>query len=518
MDRRRFLAGTLAVPLAVGVMPAPLLGATRLPRLDKDPFTLGVAAGYPTFRGLSLWTRLAPEPLAPGGGMPELAVPVQWEVAVDEGFRTVVASGQAWAEPDWAHSVHVDVESLEADRSYWYRFRCAGATSAVGRARTAPAAGGKRTAMRVAVASCQQFEQGFYAAYGRMAEAAPDLILHVGDYIYEQAAGGPRVRVHVGGECYTLGDYRQRYAQYKLDPQLQAAHAACAWLLTIDDHEVDNDFAGDISDEDDEPRLFLARRAAAFRAYYEHMPLPRRAVPMGPDMRLYASRAFGDLLSVHMLDGRQYRSPAVCPRPGRRGANRVRAEACPELYEASRSMFGARQERWLDAALAADTARWSLLSQGVLMAQADEDEEPGPRYYTDSWNGYPVARNRLLDTLQARQTANPVVISGDIHAFMAADLRQRGDDPRTPVVAAELVTTSITSRGPPQDLLDTMKRNTPDLHFAEGRHRGYLQIDLSMERLEARMLGVVDTGNASSAVQVVRQYVVEAGRRGLQAG
>jgi alkaline phosphatase D len=239
---------------------------------------------------------------------------------------------------------------------------------------------------------------------------------------------------------------------------------------------------------------------------------------MGPDMRLHASRAFGGLLSVHMLDGRQYRSPAVCPRPGRRGANRVRAEACPELFDPSRSMFGLRQERWLDATLAADTARWTLLPQGVLMAQADEDDEPGPRYYTDSWNGYPMARNRLMDMLVERRTANPVVISGDIHVFIAADLRQRGDDGRTPVVASELVTTSISSRGAPQDLLETMKRNTPDLHFAEGRHRGYLQLDLSMERLEARMLGVVDTANASSAVQVIRQYVVEAGRRGLQSG
>ncbi|MFM1885982.1 MAG: hypothetical protein RL026_1139 [Pseudomonadota bacterium] len=512
MDRRRFLSQALAVPVLAGL---PLRSGRTAPALPGDPFTLGVASGYPTFRGLSLWTRLAPSPLAPDGGLPPVAYPVEWEIAADQTFRTAVASGRSWAEPEWAHSVHVDVESLEPDREYWYRFHCQGATSPAGRARTAPAAGASRASMRLAIASCQQYEQGFYAAYGRMAESAPDLVLHVGDYIYEQAAGGARVRQHVGGECYTLSDYRQRYAQYKTDPQLQAAHAACPWLLTIDDHEVDNDFAGEISDEDDDPRLFLARRAAAFRAYYEHMPLPRRAVPFGPDMRLHATRSFGGLLSVHMLDGRQYRSAAACPRPGRRGANRVRAEACPELFDPSRSMLGTRQERWLDAALQADKARWTFMAQGVLMAQADEDEEPGPRYYTDSWNGYPAARNRLMDALAAHQPANPVVIGGDIHAFMAADLRQRGDDPRTAVLAAELVTTSITSRPPAQDLLDTMRRNTPDLKVAEGRHRGYLQIDLTADRLEARMLGVDDITRQESGLHAVETLVVEAGRRGL---
>ena len=260
-----------------------------------------------------LWTRLAPEPLAPDGGMPPAATPVTWELAHDEQFQKVVRSGTAYAEPDWAHSVHVEIAGLEPAREYWYRFIAGDARSPAGHTWTAPKSDGRLERMRINLASCQQYEHGYFSAYHQMLADHPDLIVHVGDYIYELSWGKERIRSHGAGECYTLSDYRVRHALYRSDPDLQAAHAMCPWLLMWDDHEVDNDYAGAISEEDDDPALFLGRRAAAYRAYYEHMPLPRRAVPFGADMRLYASCRFADLVALHLLDERQYRTPHACP-------------------------------------------------------------------------------------------------------------------------------------------------------------------------------------------------------------
>src|SRR5688572_1600511 len=293
------------------------------PRFAATPFTLGVASGYPHGSGVTLWTRLAPQPLA-GGGMPLAPVEVAWEVAADDRFDRVVMRGSASASPDWAHSVHVDVTGLESARPYWYRFRAGNAESPHGRTRTAPGADSAASRMRFACASCQQYEQGWFTAYRHMAAEDLDLAVHVGDYVYESSWGRNHVRKHEAPEPYTLEDYRNRYALYKSDPDLRAAHAAFPWIVTWDDHEVDNDYGNDRSQDRDLPAAFLRRRAAAYQAYYEHMPLPRRMRPAGPDMRIYTHADFGGLARFHVLDDRQYRSPQVCPRPGRGGSNVVR--------------------------------------------------------------------------------------------------------------------------------------------------------------------------------------------------
>lgn len=481
-------------------------------RFADDPFTLGVASGYPTHESVVLWTRLAPVPLAPGGGMPGAAVPVRWELARDERFREVVQTGTSYAEPDWAHSVHVEPAGLEPERWYWYRFTAGGARSAIGRTRTAPLRDAEAGRLRLAVASCQQYEHGYYVAYRHICEDAPDLVLHVGDYIYELSWGETRVRSHGSPECYTLEDYRARHALYRGDAELRAAHAACPWLVTWDDHEVDNDYAGSVSEQDDEPALFLARRAAAYRAYYEHMPLPRRAVPFGPDMRLHAERAFGRLANLFMLDERQYRSPQACAPPGRRGSNRV--VDCAELWRPERTKLGARQEAWLDARLAASPARWNLLAQGTVMAYVDEQPGPGERFWTDGWNGYPAARRRLLETLAGRGVGNPVVLSGDIHAFLAADLRPRPAERDSPVVATEFTTTSITSQGLPQQALDERRAENPDLLVADATVRGYLRLDLTPARLQADMIAMASVREPRSGRRTLASFVVEDGRPG----
>jgi len=516
MQRRRLLAGSFWMATALALSGTRASAANLNPRFKQYPFSLGVASGYPTSTTLVLWTRLAPEPMSPDGGMPPEVVAVRYEIASDERFAHIVQSGNAWAEPDWAHSVHVDVMGLQPGRPYWYRFRAGDALSPVGRSWTAPPAGQSPAKLRIAVASCQQYEQGYYTAYRHMADDNTDLVMHVGDYIYESNFYGERVRQHNSSECYSLTDYRLRYSLYRLDANLQAAHALCPWLLVTDDHEVDNDYAGETSEEDDDPRLFLARRAVAYKAYYEHMPVPRRALPLGPDMRLYASLACGDLASFHMLDSRQYRSPIPCPRPGTRGANRVYADECPSLPDTQRSMLGARQEQWLQAQLVNSRARWNLLAQGVVVAQCDEDAGPRERYWTDSWNGYPAARQRLLESIANSKAQNPVVLGGDIHAFVAADLRLRANDSKSPIVASELVTTGITSRGPDAQMLASMAASGPDFVLADGRQRGYLRLDLTPDSLKADLIGMDSVVVPAAPGRVSRSLVIENGVKGLQ--
>ena len=512
-QRRDLLRRFLGAAVALGTWSPRALAQ---PRFSRDPFSLGVASGYPTPHGVVLWTRLAPEPLAPDGGMSPAAVPVTWELGLDEQFRRVARQGVAYAEPEWAHSVHVEIQGLEPAREYWFRFSAGEARSGVGRTRTAPARGAALDQLRIAVASCQQYEHGYFGAYRSIIADRPDLIVHVGDYIYELSWGAGHVRSHGAGECYTLSDYRVRHALYRSDADLAAAHAACPWLLTWDDHEVDNDYAGDVSEEDDDPELFRERRMAAYRAYYEHMPLPRRAAPAGNAMRLFSSWAFGDLVSLHLLDERQYRSPPPCPSPGRAGSNRVRAEDCPALFDTARSMLGERQEAWLGARLKESRTHWNLLGQGVVMAYVTEEARPARLFWTDSWNGYHAARARLLRQLHDTRVPGPVVLSGDIHSFVAADLHLEPGDPTTARVGSELVTTSITSQPPPEALLQKYAAYNPNVLFASGVSRGYLRLNVSRSALRADFVAMATVKERQSASRVLASFALEPGEPGLK--
>lgn len=512
--RRSFLATSIASAGALALSGAWRSLRAATPRFTTDPFKLGVASGYPTPASVVLWTRLAPSPLEPGGGVPPTVIPVDWEVATDDKMSNVVRKGTDYATPEWAHSIHAEPTGLEPARDYWYRFTVGDVRSPVGRTRTAPAPNAPLARLKLAVASCQQYEQGYFNAYRHMISGNPDLIIHTGDYIYELTWGEDLVRSHGSPEAYTLDDYRARYALYKSDRDLAAAHAACPWLVTWDDHEVDNDYAGATSEENDDPELFIARRTAAYRAYYEHMPLPRRALPLGSSMRLYAQRAFGDLASICMLDQRQYRSPEACSHPGRGGGNRVSPADCPELERASRQMLGERQESWLFAALASSKARWNLLGQGTLMSYLNEATPARPRYWTDAWNGYPAARARLIAALAERQTANPVVLSGDIHSFIVGGLHREASDLASPVVASELVTTSISSQGVPQKTLDAWRANNANLLVADGQHRGYLRLDVTHERLQADLVAMNSVKQAESGGKALQSFVIQAGRAG----
>jgi alkaline phosphatase D len=287
-------------------------------------------------------------------------------------------------------------------------------------------------------------------------------------------------------------------------------------MVTWDDHEVDNDYADDISEEDDVPELFLARRAAAYQAYYEHLPLPRRAVPFGASMRLYASRAFGTLASVVMLDERQYRSPQACPRPGRRGANRVKD--CAELWLPERTKLGAQQERWFEAQLAASKALWNLTAEGTVIAYVDEQPGPGEQFWTDGWNGYPAARQRLLESTLRSGAQNPVFFSGDIHAFLAANLQREPTNPESAVVATEFTTTSITSQARPQAELDSRRQENPAVLWANSERRGYVRLDMDRTRLLADFVAMESVTRPDAGRSIQASFVVEAGQPGVKPG
>ena len=512
-DRRRFLQSLAAL----GVAAASPVGAqlNPKPRFAAAPFTLGVASGDPQPGGFVLWTRLAPVPLAPGGGMAPEVIPVGWEVARDERMSQVVASGTAYAAPDEAHAVHVEVTGLAAGRPYWYRFSAGDAVSPIGRTRSAPPPAGRPQRLRFAFASCQHYEQGYFTAYKYIVADEPELVVHLGDYIYEFSGGREPVRSHGAGEAVTLEDYRRRYALYKSDADLQAAHSACPWLITWDDHEVENDYADDRGQFLDAPEWFLARRAAAYKAWYEHMPVPRQMVPFGANARIYTRAAHGSLASFFVLDDRQYRSHEACPRPGRGGSNVVDPAQCTELADPKRTMLGATQEQWLDAALAGSRTHWNIIAQQTRMAQFDEQAGPGKRTWTDDWDGYPAARRRLLEYLGQRKPGNPVVIGGDVHSFWVTDLKPDFDDARSPVVATEIVGTSITTQfGRTQSQLDAVLPENPHVKFADGRQRGYVRVELTRDRLRADLRTMRTVAQPASEADTLAAFVIENGRPG----
>ena len=511
LARRTVLHGLGAGALGVGlpaVRPWEPQGPSRSALALRDPFTLGVASGDPWPTSVVLWTRLAPDPLRPDGlgGMPRRQVVVQWQVAEDPAFRRMVRGGYAVADPAWAHSVHVEVDGLQPGREYSYRFRAEGHVSPAGRTRTAPAVGAMPAVARLAVASCANYEEGLFTAYRRLADEGPDLVLHLGDYLYESPEVGTsserHVRGHLGGETRTLADYRQRHAQYKTDPDLQQAHAVAPWAVVFDDHEVDANWAG--FHPQTPQRHFARRRTAALRAYYEHLPLRRSSLPRGPYLPVFRRLSWGDLATVHLLDTRQYRYDQVC------GDTRV--IGCTERQVPERSMLGTKQERWLDRGLAESGARWDLLAQQVFVAPKDSFPGPPQEFAMDAWDGYPAARRRLLASIVEQKVRNPVMLTGDVHRHYANDLLL--DDV---TVAAELVTTSVSSGGDGSErtaLTDVQLAENPHLRWADSR-RGYVLVELTPEALRAEFRTLPHVSRPSAPVSTAARFGLADGERGL---
>jgi alkaline phosphatase D len=515
LSRRTLILGSAAAGAATAATTWPLAANAAPYRgsLRSDPFTLGVASGDPEPDGFVIWTRLAVDPLAEDGlgGMPSRAVAVDWEVARDQRFRRIVARGRSGARAESGYAVHATLRGLEPGREYFYRFRAEKFFSPAGRTRTAPPPWATVSALAMSFASCSQFEHGYFTAYRHLAADEPELVLHLGDYQYEYPADtytipGGNPRDHAGPETVTLANYRQRYAQYKSDPDLQAAHAVAPWAVVFDDHEIENNWADEVPERPDP--AFLARRAAAFQAYYENMPLRRSSVPHGIDMQLYRRVRWGRLATFHLLDTRQYRDDQGC------GDG---YKDCPAAIDPARSITGAEQEQWLLDGFRRSTARWDVLGQQVFFGQRDNNSGPAKVVSMDAWDGYAASRDRITRGWIDAGVRNPVVLTGDVHAHWADDLKLDYADPTSRTVGTELVCSSITSGGDGTDVAGGrhpwMPWN-PHLRFYNNQ-RGYVRTTITPESMTADFRVVPFVTRPGAPVHTRATFVVEDGVPGL---
>lgn len=511
IDRRAILAW-YGASLATGISSQT---AIANPHFRADPFSLGVASGDPASDGFVLWTRLAPEPLAPDGGMGRQAVELRYEIATDEAFSRIVRLGRARADPSLNHAVHIEIGGLEPGREYFYRFEAGGLRSPTGRAKTLPLPGAEGR-VRFASAGCQWYEEGLFTAWRRIAEERLDFVIHYGDYIYEYAARTPDSRRNVPtvrnmpgapGKCLTLADFRLRYAIYKLDPDLQAAHAAAPFIVSFDDHEVENNWAGLVSSYDGVTRQAMAqRRAAAFQAWYEHMPLRRAQMPKGPDILAHRRIRVGHLMQIDVLDTRQHRDSQPCGDGWK---------ACPEARAVHRTMLGRVQERWLAQGLRATPPTWNVLAQQVPFAALDRNPDPIlTETDMDKWDGAVAARARLLDVVSEAKVANLVVLSGDVHHNRAVEIKRDSDDPASASVGVEFVATSISSAGDGADLTQNGSRflaANPHLKFYNAQ-RGYVRHSVTASRWQADYQVLDKVSVPDRPIRTRISLVMEAGK------
>lgn len=502
--RREFLstAGVGVVGLAVVLRnPDRLLNPNR--QKIRPPFTLGVASGDPLPHAVVLWTRLAPDPDDPTGGMGRSDVTVRWEVATDERMRTIVRSGRAVARAGHGHSVHVDVRGLDAARTYWYRFRARGHATEPARTRTAPAAHATPKRLSFAQVSCQRIDSGYYTAYADLAQHHFDAVIHLGDYIYE-SSGGP-VRAFAAPEPVDLSGYRLRYAHYKQDLDLQAAHAVAPWIVTWDDHEVENNYTGDAPEAGSntpDRTSFLTRRAAAYRAWWEHQPV-RLTAPTGPNLRIFRQIQFGKLADLHVLDTRQYRTDQSCNGGGDIGPR------CDGSDGQAFTVLGRRQERWLGSGLRASTARWNVLANQIVLQQWRF--APGNTIWNlDQWDGYPGAREKILDAFRDSR-ATPIVLTGDVHSSWVGNLATDLDDPESKLLGAEFVGPGISST--PSALLAStvpaVVENSPHIQWVEATKCGWVRHQVTPDEWHAEYRLVDNALVEGSVVRRATRWTVD---------
>lgn len=526
--RRQLLGGGLGLLALSAVAPAQLWAK---PNLKANPFTLGVAAGDPWPDGFVIWTRLAPEPLGEFGGMPRKAVEVRWEVSEDEGFRKIARAGVHIARPELGHSVHVELGGLMPSRTYYYRFFIdGGERSPVGRARTAPALGSKLDRLRIASVGCQHFAQGYFTALAHLArEPELDAVFHYGDYIYEGATDAAEfkgetgiiakaARQHAGGEIHTLDDYRRRYAQYHSDPDLQAAHAAAAFVMSYDDHEIDNDWAGEYDQDGTPPEFFALRKAMALQAWYENLPVRAAQLPRDGRIHLYRRLDYGDLLRMHVLDTRAYRSKQLCD-----GRNKPE---CAPTDAATRTMLGAEQERWVGEGLTSSSARWNFVAQQIMVMPYDFRTSNGsgdlskPWTGSDDWVGYEAARQRFIETIRERKLTNVVIGTGNSHRHIAAHVPIDDRDPTGPAAATEFMSTSIASSGDSDQAwtgLDAMMKYNPHMKLMS-LQRGYQVYDVTPEQWTTEVKVMDFVGRPGGSISTLAKFAVSPHRPIIEKG
>jgi alkaline phosphatase/alkaline phosphatase D len=524
LDRRTVLR---VAGLSAG---ASVVAAATLPGTANAAASLfqhGLASGDPLPGGILLWTRVTPTPESKPGSGAGPQVTVDWQLAADASFHTVVESGTRRTGPERDHTVKVDITGLTPATTYWYRFGLAGAWSATGRTMTAPAADAAVSRLRLGVVSCSNWEAGYFAAYRHLAERGDlNVVVHLGDYIYEYGtgefdAGGVVVRKTAPEhEILTLEDYRIRHALHKSDPDLQALHASVPWIITWDDHEVANDMWSGGA-ENHTPATegdFRSRVAAARQAYAEWMP-----VRLGGDGHIYRRLRYGDLVELSMLDLRSYRSQQTTG---------------TEIDDPARTIAGTDQLQWLIDGVVNSTAKWKLVGNPVMISRLDLATLPawllepladllgipdnGIVLNPDQWDGYNADRDRLVDALLAHKTQNVVFITGDIHTSWANELTTKDTGVRKPA-AAEFVVPSVTSDnfndflhtppgGPLSHLAVGLLRATnPHVKWAELDGHGYGVLEVGTDRVRMDWYHLVDRTKKDTAARWVQAWSVGAG-------
>ncbi len=501
IGRRHLLRGAAAVAAGRFLLGGMLRAepASR-PRLATDPFALGVASGEPAQDGFVLWTRVA--------GLPGDAA-VGYEIAEDDGFRRIVRTGRAAAPLARGGAVHLEVAGLRPGRPYWYRFHLGDTVSRTGRTATIAE---RPQRLRLALTSCQHWEQGWFSAYADIVASGAEAVLQVGDYIYEKSFGdGPDVRSFGAPMPVTLGDYRARHALYRTDPHLAAAHAAMPFILSWDDHEVENDYAGIHGVRHGDPLEFARVRAAAYQAYFEHMPLRPSALRHGGEVRLYRRFGWGDLATVHMLDTRQYRTAHPCATDAERGGRLIRD--CAAATDPATTMLGHAQADWLDRGLARETGRWSLVAQQTMFSRLFLPGGDG-LFYSDFWDGYRASRDRVLAAFARPAIRNPILLGGDVHSFWVNDVKRDFNATRAPTIATEIVTTCLAARNGPEALFGPARALNPHVRFLGNRHAGYVALDITPAAMTVDLRAVGDLADPSSRCTSLARFTVEDGRPG----
>lgn len=451
-------AGVLALSGAAATVVSATVPIEGAAAREATGFLHGVASGDPLPDSILLWTRLTPSRDATPGSGRGTPTRVAWEIAEDSGFRRIAARGTVMSSPDSDHTIKVIAGGLSAGKAYWYRFMSGAAASVVGRTKTAPAAGSTVHRLRLGVVSCANYQAGYFTAYRHLADRGDlDVVLHLGDYLYEYAPGGYQARDIVvrphdpATEITTLSDYRRRHAQYKTDEDLQALHASVAFIATWDDHESANDSwsGGAQNHTEGAEGLWVDRKRFSQQAYAEWMPV---RYELGG--HLYRDFAFGSLANVSMLDLRSYRS------------EQASSPADPAIKDPARTITGQAQMDWLLAGLSSTATQWKLVGNPVMITPVrfpstlnteqlaglstllgGETTLDGVPYNIDQWDGYTADRSRVIGHLRDNGIKDTVFLTGDIHSGWANDLPA---DPLTyPVtgasVAVELVGTSVTS-------------------------------------------------------------------------
>ena len=487
------------------------------------PFGLGVASGSPTSDSIVLWTRLDPTALE-AAGLSDKSVDVVWEIAHDERFTDLKARGTLQATPALAHSVHAEVEGLEPGRGYFYRFIASSAVSTTGRTQTFPAVDAPVNRLRLAYASCQQWGNGYYSAYRHMLDERLDFVLFLGDYIYEYPVSRPtEVRPTTGGWINTLAGYRSRYALHKSDLNLQAAHAAYPWVVTWDDHEVQNDYAGTQQGNSGKPVAdFMARRHAAYQAFYEHMPVRRASFAQliesrGENARVFSSMTYGRLAALYTLDDRQFRDPQAFTPGDRLGGGRVDPADCASWNQPQRTLLGQEQEGWIRRQFEKSTAQWNILGQQTLFGSRNFDVNGGQRYWNDGWDGYPAARQRLIDAMMQTQLSNPVLLGGDVHENWVGHVLADYANPHSAKIGVEFCGTSITSLPDltPERAARILAVN-PHFIFANTASRGYGVAEFTPKQLTVTLRAMTDAANPDSSAFDLAKFSVPTGHSTIE--